>query len=300
MALIALLALITGVAGVLLLQRQRAEEQLASDVDATIVQYWQAAQAALMAGDDQRTLALVTDLRRAAPDFEPTAVKSLHIAACTNLARAAESTCDIPTAQAQWACVLEEDPDVTAGSEGSQNAQAYLDGQAASAKQDFAGAIAAWEPLHAIRPNYADLKPKLYDTYLAYGDALCAQQDVQGGQTQFVAAQNIDPGRTETAAHQAACQPPTAPTSTPLAGPHLAVVANTSALRVRAGPGLDYPVLDRLENNTTVTILGRTEDTLWVHVQAGQAREGWVSAEYLIPTYPLSAAPVEPVPSPTP
>jgi tetratricopeptide (TPR) repeat protein len=287
--IVALLALATGAAGVILGQRQMADAQ------AAVVQRWQDAQAALTAGDDQRALALITDLRQTAPDFEPTAVKSLRIAACTSLARAAEGATDVSAAQAWWACVIEEEPASTAGHQGQQNAQAYLAGQAALANQDLAGALAVWQTLFANRPDYADLKEKLYEAYLAYGDALCAQQDQQGGQAQFAAAQAVDASRPEADAHLAACQLPPTPTTVPPVS-QLAVVVTTDALRVRAGPSTAYAVLGRLTNNTTVTITGRIEDTSWVHIQADEALVGWVSTEFLRSDSPFSAVPVEPAP----
>lgn len=289
MGIIALLALATGAAGVILWQRQ------ITDAQAVVVGRWQAAQAALTAGNDQQALALIADLRQAAPDFEPTAVKSLRIAACASLARSAEETADVPAAQAWWVCVLDEEPSSTAGRQGQQDGRIYLVGQAALANQDFAGALAAWQPLFARRPDYADLDGKLYDAHLAYGDALCAQQDQPGGQAQFVAAQAIDANRPEAAAHFAACQLPPPPITAP-PEPQLAVVVNTDALRVRAGPGLAYAVVGRLANNTSVTITGRIEDASWVHIQADTALAGWVSTEFLRSDVSFAAAPVEPTP----
>ncbi|MFZ1596289.1 MAG: SH3 domain-containing protein [Anaerolineae bacterium] len=293
--LVALLIIVAGAAGTLLLLKQRDESQRAV-AQAAVVEQWQAAQSALTAGDPEKALGLIADIRLRDANFEPTAVKSLRITACTNLAQAAEGAADVSAAQGWWDCVLEEDPASSAARRGSQAAQDYLAGQAAWNAQNYAGAIAAWQPIYAAQPDYADLKTKLYDAHIAHGGALCAQQNLQDGQAQFAAARTIDLNRPEADAHLAPCQPTPTPTPTPLPGPHLAVVANTTVLRVRAGPGPGYLVLGRLEANTTVTITGRTEDAAWVAIQADASRRGWVSTEFLTSSDPFTAAPVQAAP----
>lgn len=291
--LVALLIIAAGSAGTILWLQQRNERQQAATERAAITAQWQAAQAAVAAGDYQKTLGLIADIRLRDATFEPTAVKSLRMAACTGLAQGAEQGADIAAAQRWWDCVLEEDPNDSEARLGRERSTAYLTGQNAWATQDYPGAIAAWQPIYAARPDYADLKTKLYDAHTAQGDALCAQKNLPDGQAQFAAARIVDLNRPEADAHLASCQPTPTPTPTPLPGPHLAVVANTTVLRVRAGPGPGYLVLGRLDANTTVTVTGRTNDAAWVEIQADGARRGWVSTEFLSSSYPFLAAPVQ-------
>ena len=217
-ALIGLLAFLTVIAcltGILLLRQQN--ERRRADERTALATQWQAAQVALTAGDPEKALGLITDIRLRDANFEPTAVKSLRIAACMNMTQAAEGAADISAAQKWWDCVLEEDAASSAGRRGHQAAGGYLTGQAAWNVQDFAGAIAAWQSVYEAQPAYADLKTKLYDAYIAYGDALCAQRNLQDGQAQFATARNIDVNRPEADAHLASCQP--APTPTPTLAP---------------------------------------------------------------------------------
>jgi len=61
---------------------------------------------------------------------------------------------------------------------------------------------------------------------------------------------------------------------------------------VRSGPGAGYFVLGKLTAGDTVTITGRTADAVWMAIQAGSERSGWVSSEYVKANYPPESAPV--------
>lgn len=59
-----------------------------------------------------------------------------------------------------------------------------------------------------------------------------------------------------------------------------AVIANAD-LNVRAGPGDDYPVVDRIALDSEVLLLGCMEASEWCEVSYGNG-EGWVSSDYLV------------------
>lgn len=53
-------------------------------------------------------------------------------------------------------------------------------------------------------------------------------------------------------------------------------------LRLRAGPGLDFAVLDLLPDGTPLAITGRNTDASWLEVRTlDQYRSGWVYADYV-------------------
>ncbi len=53
-------------------------------------------------------------------------------------------------------------------------------------------------------------------------------------------------------------------------------------LRLRAGPGLNFAVLDMLPDGTPLTIISRTADAAWLEVQTTDPyRLGWVYADYV-------------------
>lgn len=86
-------------------------------------------------------------------------------------------------------------------------------------------------------------------------------------------------------------EPTAAPTAQPTPGPDQRLT--TDILRIREGPGLDYPVLGRLRANRVIQILGRTEDAVWLQIAyPGLAKSGWVSAEFVAPQTGLDAFPV--------
>lgn len=59
------------------------------------------------------------------------------------------------------------------------------------------------------------------------------------------------------------------------------VCATCGNLRLREAPGTAGGVLTYLDANTPVTIIGRTEDNVWVEVQLANGSSGWVAVQYL-------------------
>ncbi len=70
------------------------------------------------------------------------------------------------------------------------------------------------------------------------------------------------------------------------------VTSENIPLRLRAGPGLDFAVLDLLNDGTLLTIIGRNADASWLEVRTlDQARIGWVFAEYVTAFIDLNTLP---------
>jgi len=89
--------------------------------------------------------------------------------------------------------------------------------------------------------------------------------------------------------------------------PWMATVRTSSStrLRVRSGPGSTYPIVSRLNNGQSVTLLGRNAAGSWLLVALpGQTSPyGWVSATYLATQAPIAQLPVSsalPAPVPAP
>ena len=60
------------------------------------------------------------------------------------------------------------------------------------------------------------------------------------------------------------------------------VMSGDIPLRLRAGPGLDYAVLDVLPDGTDLMINARTPDSTWLEIRTlDQYRAGWVYADYV-------------------
>ena len=102
-------------------------------------------------------------------------------------------------------------------------------------------------------------------------------------------------------------------TPTPLATPTLAgpVMAQVSAdgerLRFRQSPGTAGQILAYLHALTPLTLLGRTEDNVWVEVIIPGGDQGWVMAKWLdlaegvnLAGLPVTAVPVDASPAPPP
>jgi uncharacterized protein YgiM (DUF1202 family) len=75
-------------------------------------------------------------------------------------------------------------------------------------------------------------------------------------------------------------------------GAATATVVDTTPLNVRSGPSLTAPILRRIPGGATVTLQGRNSAGDWVQIQAADNQVGWVSAQFLTPTTPITNLPV--------
>lgn len=104
--------------------------------------------------------------------------------------------------------------------------------------------------------------------------------------------------------------PPTAtpgPSPTPTPTPiEFAAYRTTGVLRVRAGPGTEYEVLDSVPENFVLDILGRSADNQWLAIAYPDFGSlGWVSTAFVTPSdglnqFPIELAPSEETPTPSP
>ena len=69
-------------------------------------------------------------------------------------------------------------------------------------------------------------------------------------------------------------------------------VINAYYLNVRSGPGTGYGVMTTVPGGTVVTLLGRSTGSGWVKVQLVGGTVGWVSANYLSTSVPVSSLPL--------
>lgn len=83
-----------------------------------------------------------------------------------------------------------------------------------------------------------------------------------------------EPTASPTAAPTATAPPP-APSPVTLEG-----CVEVSSLRVRGGPGTEFPMTGGVSNGDCLAVKGRTQDGRWVLVEDVQ-QTGWVSAQYL-------------------
>lgn len=69
------------------------------------------------------------------------------------------------------------------------------------------------------------------------------------------------------------------------------LVVSTSRLNIRSTPASDAPLVGKLEPQSSVNILGRTEAGDWLRVQ-GASGDGWVAAQFVKIAGSLAALPV--------
>lgn len=89
-------------------------------------------------------------------------------------------------------------------------------------------------------------------------------------------------------------------TAQPTAAQSATAVINTGALNVRSGPGVQFSVVDVVYQGQVVTMIARTTDNSWVFVRTPSVVDGWVNANYIIPSVPINTLPVIGAITPTP
>jgi len=66
------------------------------------------------------------------------------------------------------------------------------------------------------------------------------------------------------------------------AGQQLGIVS-AAVVNIRTGPGTNYPVIGQVTDRTKVTVVGRSEQSNWLHLCCldTSVHEGWISAEFV-------------------
>lgn len=166
--------------------------------------------------------------------------------------------------------------------------------------QSWAAAIASqpsWVVITSFNewPEGSYIEPSVAfgDSYLSMTAQYSQQFKAGGGFVQSVAAAALAPPATAT--------PEASPTPAPTpSAPTLLV--QTTLLNIRRGPGLDYEILDRAAEGSTLPIVGRTAQAVdWWQVELN-GQSGWVSAELGAALGPLEQVPevdVSPIAIPT-
>jgi hypothetical protein len=74
---------------------------------------------------------------------------------------------------------------------------------------------------------------------------------------------------------------------------------NTQILNLREGPGTSFEIVDRLQQNTEVVMVGRLADNLWLRVNVPSInKSGWVATEYITTEADVASLPVVEAPTP--
>lgn len=73
---------------------------------------------------------------------------------------------------------------------------------------------------------------------------------------------------------------------------------NTQILNLRQGPATSFEIVDRLQQDTQVVILGRLTDSVWLKVRVPDiGKEGWVAAQYIDANVDVTTLPIVPPPA---
>ncbi len=85
---------------------------------------------------------------------------------------------------------------------------------------------------------------------------------------------------------------PPAPGSagTPEPGAPSTVTIKVQGLNVRSGPGTNYGVVSSVNAGQSLTVIGKTDNCGWIHVQDGARELGWISGSTQYVTYTTPCA----------
>ena len=88
--------------------------------------------------------------------------------------------------------------------------------------------------------------------------------------------------------------PQATPTPTTVITPTNAPSArvNYEFLNVRSGPGITFTLLTKLEQNVTLSLLGRNDDATWVRIRLPDGREGWAYTQYIKASVAIASLPL--------
>jgi outer membrane protein assembly factor BamD (BamD/ComL family)/uncharacterized protein YraI len=227
------------------------------------------------------------------------------------LARAGTSTGLITQAIERFGSALALRPFNRQASDERRLANIYYEAVQAFNRQDWAQARTRLEAVRSERADYAggQVTVLLYQAYIGLGDAALRAGNAGQARTFYELAAGLavpDRSAAEDGLDRVAQALATAtPTVTPLPPTPAAVVA-TEALNVRAGPGINFPVIGVLKRGDTVAVLGRTPKGDWLRVCCLAGGEsGWLSASLVETSLPATAIPIAteipntPTPTPT-
>lgn len=83
------------------------------------------------------------------------------------------------------------------------------------------------------------------------------------------------------------------PTEEPTPVPQPVSATTTDVLNIREGPDRTTKSLGKLQQGTTVTVVGRNADNSWLHIQIPESTNtGWVSAQFVTVTGDLNSLPI--------
>lgn len=90
----------------------------------------------------------------------------------------------------------------------------------------------------------------------------------------------VPPSETPTAEAIPATETPSALSATPTHALETAQAkVSVTALNLRSGPGTTFTVLERLSNDTPLTVLGKAPGGQWIYVDTGK-QKGWVAIDF--------------------
>lgn len=144
-------------------------QPVTATVNAAVETYWITAQAAIQAGRWQEALGQLTSLKGVAPDYRSGEVQDLLFSTYVNLGTEKDNSDNLEEALLLYNRALELRPTAADIIREIELIELYLD-VLTMTDVDGARTIALLDRLYALEPDYRDVRDRLQDAHIAYGD----------------------------------------------------------------------------------------------------------------------------------
>jgi TolB protein len=176
---------------------------MTATASAAVETYWKTAQTAIQAGRWQEALGQLTSLQRVAPDYRAAEVKDLLFNTYVNLGTEKDNSDHLEEALLLYGRALELRPTAADIIREQQLIELYLEVLTVT-DVDWAETITRLEQLYALEPDYRDVRGRLEEAHLAYGDEYVRSEQWCLAASEYAAATAItalpESGQKESAA----------------------------------------------------------------------------------------------------
>lgn len=245
---------------------------------------WQQAQAANGAQDWETAILLLDALAGGAPDFRAQEVKEMRFNALVQLGlqRLNEDRLEEGINLLDRAALYGPLPPLAES--GRALAADYLRALGYLGA-DWEAAIEALRALYVSVPEYRDVRRRLFQAYVGYGDSLmaagqsCPAVQPYSEALGVIYDAGVESKRADAQTRCANATPTPAPTAEPTVVPGGLGVRVFNQANLRQGPSQDFGVLETLGPGTLLSATGRSAAGDWLFCVAPSGAQGWVFIE---------------------
>jgi len=250
----------TGLATVTATAATTPTQAITGTVSPAVETYWQTAQAAIQAGRWQEALGQLTSLQRLAPDYRPAEVANLLFNTYVNLGTEKDNNDNLEEALLLYNRALALRPAASDIIQEIRLIELYLDVLTVT-NVDWARTIELLDQLYALEPDYRDVRQRLQQAHVAYGDQYVRGEQWCLAADEYAAAVAISSSADASQKERAAAAQCDQFGDSPVAAGATVTGAAASGPALTAGPGNvgDGPAIGRVIYSSVDVVAGRNQ-----------------------------------------